>query len=131
MNPLVYIVVLNWNGKKFIENCLSSILQSTYKNIRVLIVDNNSYDGSDGFIKKHFAKVLLVKNKRNLGWAGGNNVGIDLALKNRADAILLLNQDTKIDKRAISYLVQSLYADSKIGIIGPKIYTSQKEDSKH
>src|SRR5579864_7852303 len=108
MTPLVYIVVLTWNGKKFIQDCLSSLLHSDYSNKKILVVDNNSSDGTDAYIRKNFSEVLLLQNKRNLGWAGGNNRGVTFALHNGAEAILVLNQDTKIDKKAITSMIQAL-----------------------
>jgi GT2 family glycosyltransferase len=121
-NPLVYIIVLTWNGKKDTLECLSSLKQLVYPNYRVLVVDNASVDGSTEQVKSQFPDVELIVNKDNFRFAGGNNVGIEYALSKNADYILLLNNDTIVDPNFITELVTTAESDSQIGIVGPKMY---------
>jgi len=85
-------------------------------------VDNGSTDDSVERIRKTEPKVKIVENKKNLGFAEGNNVGIKYALENGADYICLLNNDTRVDPSFLAELVKSLQSDEKIGLIGGKIY---------
>jgi GT2 family glycosyltransferase len=117
-NPLVSIVVLNWNGKKFLYNCLHSLENQTYKNLEIILVDNNSTDNSVNFVRKNFPEAKIVQNKKNFGFAKGNNTGIKLA---KGDYIFILNNDTKIDAKCVEYLVQTIEKNQKTGMMAPKI----------
>ena len=75
-NPLVSIIILNYNAGKLIEECVESIYQSNYKNYEIIIVDNNSKDNSHVECKEKFPLINLIENKKNLGYCEGNNVGI-------------------------------------------------------
>jgi len=119
--PLVYIIILCWNGKKWLETCLSSVLSTQYPNFRVLLVDNGSTDGSKEYVKKHFPEVELLVNKKNLGYAEGNNRGIRLVLKKGVDYVALLNQDIKVEPDWLKNLVE--IAEKKgLGILSPMQY---------
>lgn len=125
----IFIVVLNWNGKQDTLECLKSIneLQVTSYELRVVVVDNGSTDGSVEAIGKSITSTTgitgeLIRNKENLGFAGGNNVGIKYALENSADFILVLNNDTLIDKRLLLHLIKAAEKYKNAGIFSPKIY---------
>ena len=130
MRENIYCVVLNWNGKHFLKNCLESILSSDYKNIGIVLVDNASTDGSVAFVEKNYKRVKIIANKSNLGWTGGNNKGVKYALKQKADAIFVLNNDTVITKNCISQLSKILFSKESIGIVGPKIYLLDEKGKK-
>ncbi len=98
MHPKVSIIVLNWNGKKDTQECLNSLSSINYPNFDVILVDNGSSDGSVEFFKNNFPKIKLIANMRNLGFAEGNNVGVKFAVKNGANYVFLLNNDTRVDK---------------------------------
>ncbi|RJQ35840.1 glycosyltransferase family 2 protein [Candidatus Microgenomates bacterium] len=119
--PLVYTIVLTWNSKEFIEKCINSVLASTYPT-EILIIDNNSTDGTEEYIRKKFNSVKFIQNNKNLGYAGGNNVGIREALKMKADFIFILNPDATIAQNCISELVNTMLLDTEIGMASPKIY---------
>lgn len=121
MYEKVYCLVLNWNGKHFLEKCLDSVLAADYKNLHLVVVDNGSTDGSQSFVKKNYKNIYLLENKKNLGWAEGNNRGISYALKKNADFIFLLNNDTFINSKCISHLAFELSQNKMNGIVGPKI----------
>jgi GT2 family glycosyltransferase len=78
--PLVSVIILNWNGVKFIQKCLDSVLASDYSNLEVIVSDNGSVDGSEELIRRDYPQVILIENKRNLGFCEGNNIAIGRAL---------------------------------------------------
>lgn len=118
-NPKVTIIILTWNGARHIFDCLESVQKSTYQNYEIIVVDNGSKDGTPDLIKNNFLNVKLILNKKNLGFTGGNNIGIKQA---KGEILFLLNDDTKIHPNLIEVLVKELKSSSKIGIVGPKIY---------
>jgi hypothetical protein len=119
--PRVCIIILNWNGKELLKDCLSSIFKLTdYPNYKVIVVDNGSTDGSVEYVKKSFPKVDVLALDKNYGFSKGNNIGIKYALKKyNPKYILLLNNDTKIiQKDWLTKLVETAESDEKIGIVG-------------
>jgi len=120
--PLVYLVVLTWNGKDDTLECLRSLQKVTYSNFKILVVDNASVDGTTEAILKEFPDVEVVINKSNLRFAGGNNVGIQKALDQSAKYIMLLNNDTVVEKNFLNNLLDAAEKNSLIGIVGPKIF---------
>jgi len=120
--PKIFIVILNYNGKKVIKNCLTSIFKADYPDFEVVLVDNNSSDDSLEFAKKNFSKAHFIKNNENLGYAAGNNIGIRFALERMAKYVLLINNDTEVEKDFLIKLVEKTEKDEKIGIAGPVIF---------
>lgn len=108
----ILIVVLNWNGIDDTEKCIDSLLQQTYKNYRVLIVDNGSVDDSvprlNTLAKKHSDKISILKNPKNYGFAGGVNTGIRYAIKEGFDAVALFNNDAVADPKWLENLEKHL-----------------------
>jgi len=119
--PLVYIIILNWNGWKDTIECVDSCLQLRYPAFRILVVDNASSDGSETILRTQFPHIKLIQTGANLGYAGGNNVGISHALANGADYLWLLNNDTKVDPGALDEMVRVAIDDATVGMVGPKI----------
>ena len=120
--PLVAIVVLNWNGKNDTVACLRSLQTLTYDNHLLIVVDNGSDDDSVACIRAEFPSLHLIETGKNLGFADGNNAGIRFALEHDADYVLLLNNDTEVDKKLIEALVEAAVEYPAGGIFGPKIY---------
>ena len=127
----VAIVILNWNGWKDTLQCLKTINQLSVVScqLSVIVVDNGSTDNSVKKIKNEKLKMKndnlklkIIKNEENLGFAEGNNVGIRYALKQGVDYVMLLNNDTFVDKYLVDQLVKVMEEDKEIGILGPKIY---------
>lgn len=118
MQPKVFVLVLNYNGKEHLEYCLPSMLATEYDNCHIVLVDNNSTDGSVEYCREHFKDVTILEVGANLGWAGGNNAGIKYALENGADYVVLQNNDTKADPRWIAGAVEVCEKDPRIGIVG-------------
>ena len=119
--PKVFIVVLNYNGKDVIKRCLTSVFKIDYPNFEVVFVDNNSTDGSLELAKGNFSKANFIKNEENLGYASGNNIGIRFSLERMAEYVLVLNNDTEVEKDFLTKLVETAEEDEKIGIISPVI----------
>lgn len=122
--PLVWIVVLNWNGLRDTLACLESLRHLHYIEHRVVVVDNGSTDGSADAIRRDAADngVEIVDAKSNLGYAGGNNLGICHALDRGADFILILNNDTTVDPMLLDELLVAADRNPAAGCFGPWIF---------
>ena len=117
------LVILHFNNLDLTEDCLESARQLEDKNfkIEVIVVNNNPLENID-FLKKKFPEFIFLKTNKNLGYAGGNNFGIKRALKNGADFVLILNNDTFFDKKLIIELFKAAKVNKQAGILGSKIY---------
>jgi GT2 family glycosyltransferase len=120
--PMVAVILLNWNNAHFTAPCIRSLEKSDYSNAQILVVDNGSADGSPDALRKDFPRITLIRNDKNLGFAAGNNVGIRAALGMGAQYVLILNNDTEVDPELIRELVSMCEADDSIGISSPKMY---------
>jgi GT2 family glycosyltransferase len=110
--PLVYALVLNWNGADEAVQCLHSLAQQTYPNLCPFLVDNGSVDDSIAQIQASFPNLPILTNENNLGFAGGVNVGLRYALAEGADYVLVLNNDLVLDSRCVEEMV----AQAKEGV---------------
>ncbi len=119
--PRVDIVILNWNGLADTLDCLASIRQLAYPNVRVQLVDNASANDEAGKIKNEFPEINVLRLKKNLGFCGGCNAGMQNALDENADYILLLNNDTLLAPDLIGKLVSNYGELENPGAISPVI----------
>jgi len=122
--PLVHVLIINWNGIGHLQACFDSLLASTYPNARFILVDNASTDGSVEFVRAAYGadpRVDILECGRNLGWAGGNNHGMEHALAAGADYVFLLNNDTATEPDAIARLVAAAEANPNAGALAPKM----------
>lgn len=122
MKRKVFIIILNWNGYRDTDECIRSLMELSYPSYQIVVVDNGSTDGSVARLKEEFKEIVCIANKENLGFAGGNNVGVRYALEHEADYVLLLNNDTIVAPSMLDKLVEAGEADAGIGILGAKIY---------
>jgi GT2 family glycosyltransferase len=120
--PRVVVVVLNWNGRVDTLACLASLTAVDYPNWEVIVVDNGSEDGSVDAVRKAHPAVAVIESAENLGFAGGNNLGIDVALQRAADFILLLNNDTTVAPDLLSVFVRVAHDRPDAGALSGKIY---------
>ena len=117
MKKLISVVIVNYNGKELLDTILKSIKKSIFKDYEIIVVDNDSGDGSSEFIKKNHKNVKLVQNRENLGYSGINS-----ALGHcRGEYILFLNNDMELDKNCISNLVKTLKSDKDCVKAAPKL----------
>lgn len=117
--PLVSVLVLTFNRLDLLKDCLDSALRSDYPNLEFIVSDNGSVEDVAGFVKKHFkAKVKVVRLEENKGLTGGFNFGFKFC---QGIYVMLMSNDTKIDKKAISLMVDMAEIDPLIGIVAPKI----------
>lgn len=118
--PLVSVIVLNYNGEKYISQCVKSVLKSDYDNFELIVVDNNSSDHSIEIVEREFSdnRIKIIKSDKNLGFAGGNNLGAEHA---KGKYFVFLNIDTIVDSHWISELVSVMEADDTIGAAQPKL----------
>lgn len=126
--PFVSIVILNWNGYQDTIECINGLQKITYKNFEIVLVDNASTNESVNVLKSTFPQISIIENERNLGFSGVN-VGIEYALAKKADYILLLNNDTVVDKKFLSELVSVAEGNKKIGLVSSLIYYYHDKDT--
>ncbi|SFM05353.1 glycosyltransferase family 2 protein [Pelosinus propionicus] len=120
MNEMVYIILVNYNSWQDTVECIESLKQMTYRSFKIIVVDNASSDNS-AFELKKLKDVILINSMENLGFAGGNNIGIDIAIKNGATYIWLLNNDTVAHPESLKELVESA-SQYKLALLGGKVY---------
>jgi hypothetical protein len=121
----IFIIILNWNNYDLTLESLQS-LQEIKKPVKsqvfLMVVDNGSKDDSVKEIKKKFPGVKILENKKNLGYAEGNNRGMEYALKKGADYLLIMNNDIEVDKDFLVQLIKVAEREKKAGLFSPKIY---------
>lgn len=119
--PSIYIILVNYNQYGDTINCIKSLEETAYKNFKIIVIDNKSENDSIKFLEKACKKHTLINLSKNLGFAGGNNVGIKYALKKDAQYILLLNNDTIVNIDFIKPMLETFDKHSDCGIVGNKI----------
>jgi len=115
---MTYIIILNYNGREWLPACLESLRGTTYRDYKVLLVDNDSNDGSIDLVRAGFPEVEVMINESNLGFSEGNNRGMSRALADGAEYIVLLNPDTIVESEWLGRLIDAGNSDPTIGILG-------------
>lgn len=126
-SSLVYIIVLNWNGKNLLHDCLSSLAKVKFDNYKVLLVDNASTDGSVDYVRNEYLDIELLVLEKNYGYAKGNNRGFDYAKGRGAEYVIFLNNDTIVDENLIEPLIEP-FKDKNVGQTVPKIFYADEKD---
>ena len=121
---LISIIVLNYNAGELLLNCINSLKKSTYQNIEILVVDNISSDDSHIKCKKQFPDIKLIQNRKNLGYCGGNNVGIKEA---KGEFIVILNPDTIVEENWLDEMFNA-FNEFGDGLYQPKIISLNESD---
>lgn len=116
--PSVAIVILNWNGRKFLEQFLPSVMASVYQNKRVIVADNASTDDSVFFLKTHYPQVQILQNSSNEGFAKGYNTALKQV---QSDYYVLLNSDVEVDAGWIGPVIELMEQDTAIAACQPKL----------
>ncbi len=115
---MISVVVTNYNGRKYLADCLSSLAAQTYRDFETIVVDNASTDGSVEFVEENYLEVRIVRNRENLGFAGGTNAGIRAA---RGEYVLTLNNDTRADPGFLEHLRDAMDVDTATGMCAAKM----------
>ena len=118
MVPEVSVIVLNYNGLKFLAGCFDTLLASTYPDVELLMVDNASTDGSVEFVREHYPQVAVIQSGGNIGYSAGNNLGIAAA---RGQIVLLLNNDVEVTPGWLEPIVEEFQSDARVAACQPKI----------
>jgi GT2 family glycosyltransferase len=121
--PSLCVLVVNWNGRDVLEDCLGSLVGSGYPGLRILMVDNASSDHSVAFVRRRYPQVEILESDENLRWAGGNNLGLE-RLQHEGwpqDQVLLLNNDTIVPQGSLERLTAALAADPDAWAATPRI----------
>ncbi len=118
MNKLISVIIPNWNGEKLLKKCLNAIDKQDFKDFEVIVVDNGSIDNSLNIIKKSFPGVILINLDRNTGFANAVNEGIR---HSSARYIVMLNNDTEVDKYFLKYLIHSIENHKDVGMVAGKM----------
>jgi GT2 family glycosyltransferase len=121
-DPLVSIIILNYNGAGIVDKCIQSVMNTDYSNFEVIFVDNASTDGSYELIASKFGndnRLLFVKNNENKGFAEGNNIGLRYV---KGSYITLLNNDTEVERDWLIEVIKVAESDEKIGIVQSKLF---------
>ena len=124
MKKKISVVIVTYNGEIWIKKNIDSLLKSNYP-IDIIVVDNASTDQSIALLKE-YKSIKLIQNKNNLGFGKANNIGINSAINNGADAIFLLNQDTWVFENTITNLVEKLFENPELGIVSPMHYSADE-----
>lgn len=117
VEDLISIIIVNWNGQKWLNRCLDSVYNQTYRNIEVILVDNGSFDSSVKSVRNFYSQVKVIENKNNFGFSKANNIG---AVVSKGDLFLFLNNDTVLDENALKKLI-SFKINNNLNIVGPNI----------
>ena len=120
MNPLISVIIINCNGKHFLERCLSSLLKTDYDNFEVVFVDNASQDGSMAFIVERFKdkRIAFVQNEKNYGVAGGRNIGFSKA---KGEYVVFLDNDTEVHPQWLKGFLKAFEEDPVIAVAQAKL----------
>ena len=127
--PLVYIILLNWNGWRDTLECLHSLGSLSYTNWRILVIDNGSADDSVARLRSAYPGIRLIENGKNLGFAKACNVGIREALREGAEYVWLLNNDTVAEANSLRALVERAGQGERIGAVGSVLYYIDQPES--
>jgi GT2 family glycosyltransferase len=122
--PSVAVVILNWNGKAFLEKFLPSVASSTYNNYSIILADNASNDDSVEFVQENYPQIKILKNTVNEGFAKGYNIALKQV---SADYYVLLNSDVEVQPGWIEPVIELMESDVDIAACQPKILSYQNK----
>jgi GT2 family glycosyltransferase len=129
-NPYVIILILTYNGKELLKDSISSYLANDYGSFEVVVIDNGSSDGTQEYVLSNFPGVHFIRSETNLFYSGGFNLGLKYAFEeNKADYVLITNNDVLADKHLITALVEAAMEDEKRGFVIGKVYYYDKPDT--
>lgn len=122
----VAVVILNWNGRKYLQQFMPFLIKSTYQGLKIYVADNGSTDDSINFLKQAYPDVVIIDNKQNYGFAGGYNIALQSVSE---EYIVLLNSDIEVTTNWIAPAIELFESDPSIGAIQPKILDYKQKSS--
>jgi GT2 family glycosyltransferase len=129
-NKFVVVLILSYNGKNLLTDSIGSYLSNTYKDFRVVIIDNGSTDGTKEYVESSFSKVKVLRTDVNLKYSGGFNFGMKYAFDEpNADYVLMTNNDVVADKNLIRSLVDVAESEENAGFVIGKVYYHSQPDT--
>ena len=130
MQAKVVVLILSYNGKNLLDECINSYFINTYPNFEIVLIDNGSTDNTKDWVENNYPEVFVLRTEKNLGYSGGFNYGMDYAFnKKNADYVLITNNDVKADLKVISELVKIAKSDSTIGFVTGKVFYYDQPDT--
>lgn len=124
-SPLVSVIILNYNGKKWLEKCLPSWRKEIYPAKEIIVVNNGSTDDSAAYVKEKFPEVKLLEIHPNRGFAGGNNIGVKAA---KGKYVLILNNDTTVTTNFLQPVIDKMEKNPNIGVLQPQMRNMIRKD---
>ena len=120
-NSKIAIIIVNWKQYQLTKLCLYSLQKIKYDNYQIILIDNESNPKELKKIKNQFDKIITFPNQKNLGFTGANNIGIEYAIKNDFEYVMLINNDTEVEKNFINPLIELLEKNQNFGAAQPLI----------
>jgi len=117
-NTSISLIIPNWNGLRHLQTCLDAVLRQTYPQYEIVLVDNGSSDGSCEFVAENYPQVRLLRSEKNLGFAGGTNLGIR---STESDYVATLNNDTEAEPTWLEELVTAIESEPRVGMAASKM----------
>ncbi len=124
--PLVSVIIVNYNGRRFIPDFFSSLFKQTYSNFETIFVDNNSADDSVTYVKHNYPRVKIIEHKDNSGYAEGNNIGYR---NSKGEFILIINNDTILKEDLIEKMLHAFDEISNLGAVQPMVRLMNKKEN--
>ena len=122
MEKKIAVIIVNWNGKKYLEGCLDSLRRQSFQNFEIILVDNGSTDDSILFTRKNYPEAEILELEKNTGFSFANNVGIKKSFESpEVKYVVALNNDTELDEKYLESLFECAKKNQKIGSIQPKV----------
>jgi GT2 family glycosyltransferase len=121
-NKRVAIVILNWNKFEYSKNCIQSLKNSNFNDFDIIFIDNGSSDFSGKRINDEFPEIIFIELSTNLGFAGGNNIGLQFAVKKNYEYVMMLNNDVYVDKNFLFHLINYLDFHCEAGAVQSLIF---------
>jgi GT2 family glycosyltransferase len=128
LQPLISIVIVNWNGARHLPVCLNALRRQTFRDFETILVDNHSHDDSLELLARDYPEVKVIALKENRGFAGGNNTGIRVA---HGEFVVLLNNDTEVDPRWLGEIVAAFERHPEAGFVASKMKLFDQRDKFH
>ena len=125
-NSKVAIIIVNWKQYELTKSCLFSLKKINCDDHQIILIDNESNQKELKSIKNQFKNIIIFSNERNLGFTGANNIGIKYAIKNEFEYVMLINNDTEVEKNFINPLIDSLEKYKNLGAVQPLILNFSK-----